>query len=152
MTDALPELARHLVHYGGHLLVPGLFARWWFGKHWRAAWLLMLAVIAITTANPVVFNRTQLGQADLVVEADANSVYRVWPVTSRAQTAEPATVTFSRPYTVVHRRLVPLRAAADGWEVVPITLEADRPPVPLTYDANEASRDALPAFLESLGR
>ena len=47
MTDALPELARHLVHYGGHLLVPGLFARWWFAEHWRAAWLLMMGTMLI---------------------------------------------------------------------------------------------------------
>lgn len=36
-----------LVHYGLHLLAPGLIAWVFFRKHWQRAWLIMLATMAV---------------------------------------------------------------------------------------------------------
>ena len=45
--DTLPELARHLVHYGCHLVVPFALARLFFGEHWKKAGLIMLGTMLI---------------------------------------------------------------------------------------------------------
>lgn len=38
------DAALHLIL---HVLVPGLVARLWLGTHWRRAWLIMLATMAV---------------------------------------------------------------------------------------------------------
>ena len=117
-----------------------------------AAWLAGLALMAATTANPVVFNRTQFAAADLIVEADANEVLTVWPLSPVAAAASAETVDFARPHTVVHRSVVPLRRRPGGWEVVPVALDAERPAVPLVYPSSEQTRAGLERFLATIGR
>lgn len=41
------DLARHIIHYSGHLVLPFLLARAVFPKHWKRAGWLMVATIAI---------------------------------------------------------------------------------------------------------
>ena len=51
------ELLRFSIHYGLHLLFPGLIAYLFFKKQWKKAWLLMLLTMMIDVdhllANPV---------------------------------------------------------------------------------------------------
>ncbi|MCK0132536.1 DUF6122 family protein [Flavobacteriaceae bacterium F08102] len=41
------ELARFIVHYGGHFLLPGLIAYIFFRTQWKKAWLLMILTMII---------------------------------------------------------------------------------------------------------
>lgn len=41
------EILRFIVHYGLHLLVPGLLATIFFRKQWKVAWVLMIATMLI---------------------------------------------------------------------------------------------------------
>lgn len=111
-----------------------------------AGWLLALAVMVVLTANPVVFNRWQLRQADLVVEADRQQVYAVWPI--RGEAPDLATITFERPRQVFGRTLVPLRRTGTGYRVVTVRLEEDADAVPIVYPATDESRTDLEAAIE----
>ena len=48
---------QELVHYGIHLLVPGLIAWLFFRNNWRVAWIIMLSTMLVDLdhllANPV---------------------------------------------------------------------------------------------------
>jgi hypothetical protein len=41
------ELLRPLIHYGMHLLVPGLLAYLFFRDRWKRAWLIMLLTMLV---------------------------------------------------------------------------------------------------------
>jgi hypothetical protein len=50
-------MLQQLIHYGFHLLVPGLIAWVFFRNNWKVAWLIMIATMLVDldhlVANPV---------------------------------------------------------------------------------------------------
>ncbi len=40
-------MLQQLIHYGFHLLVPGLIAWIFFRKNWKIAWLIMMATMLV---------------------------------------------------------------------------------------------------------
>lgn len=40
-------MLQQLIHYGFHLLVPGLIAWIFFRTHWKMAWLIMIATMLV---------------------------------------------------------------------------------------------------------
>ena len=112
-------------------------------------WFGVLAVLVLSTANPIVLNQRQLRLADVVVEADAEQVYRVWAV--RGQPPEASTIDFERPAEATGRVLAPLRRTREGYEVVPVPMSRDEPAVRLVYPATDASRAALQEAIAAAG-
>ncbi len=41
------DILQQIIHYSGHLLIPGLIAWLLFRKNWKSAWLIMLATMII---------------------------------------------------------------------------------------------------------
>jgi len=41
------EVVRYMVHYGLHLLLPGLVAWLFFRSNWKQAWLIILATMVV---------------------------------------------------------------------------------------------------------
>lgn len=110
-----------------------------------ALWLLGLAALALTTANPVVLNKQQIAAATIVAEAGPSDVSQVWVV--RGVDVPPESVQFVRPFTDDARYLVPLKPLGTRYEPVAVRLDRDRDPVPLYYPATDESRAKLDALL-----
>ncbi|MFT5983617.1 MAG: hypothetical protein ACI9RM_002066 [Ulvibacter sp.] len=50
-------MVQQLIHYGFHLLIPGLIAWIFFRNNWKVAWLIMIATMLVDLdhllANPI---------------------------------------------------------------------------------------------------
>ena len=40
-------MLQQLIHYGSHLLIPGLIAWVFFRNNWKVAWLIMIATMLV---------------------------------------------------------------------------------------------------------
>ena len=47
VTHDFLQILQSIVHYGLHLLFPGLIARIFFKKEWKKAWLIMIATMLV---------------------------------------------------------------------------------------------------------
>lgn len=66
MIESSSEISRHLIHYSSHFILPFLFARVLWPKHWLKAGLIMVATMLIDVdhllADPIFDpNRCSIG-------------------------------------------------------------------------------------------
>jgi hypothetical protein len=112
-----------------------------------AAWGIALIVVAVSTANPVVFNRRQIELSDAVVmarvidrAAGAVEVESSWKADVPRGRITVHNLAASQPELTDTPVLIPLTFWAVGYEVTPIP-----PPGPgrLVYPATPNAREEL---------
>ena len=120
-----------------------------------AAWWMTLAVLALTTSNPVVVSPDQIGISDVVItgtvppEGELVAVERVWYGEFDGTEVRVVNLAESAPVEPGQKYLFPISRSGNHYRIT--TLERQTSP-PLVYPATPEALDQLRQILKKIGK